>query len=83
MLGKSRILEKIAQQADASPRLTAAATFVNLTKVFVNDFIRVTNDSSIAHLPHFLRAMLTGIHLVFPHQSAQDITGRILSHRKS
>lgn len=53
-------------------RLQAAAAYVNLTEVFVDDFIGVTNDTSRNHLTHFSRAMLHGIHSIFPPPS---ITG--------
>ena len=46
--------------------LQAAAAYVNLTEVFVDDFIVVTNDTSRKHLTHFSRAMLNRIHSIFP-----------------
>lgn len=53
-------------------RLSAAAAYVNLVEVFVDDFIGATNNSNIAHLEHFSRAMLFGVHSVFP---PPEITG--------
>ena len=50
----------------AQLRLTAAATFTNLVEVFVDDFIAATNNSTEDHLRHFSRAMLTGVHSIFP-----------------
>ena len=50
----------------ALDRLTAAASFVNITEVFVDDFISATNNPDPDHLRHFSRAMLHGIHSIFP-----------------
>ena len=52
-------------------RLQAAATYVNLTEVFVDDFIGATNNTTISHLTHS-RAMLHRIHSVFP---PSNVTG--------
>ena len=51
---------------EAHTRLTAAAACVNLLEVFVDDFMAVTNDRNTSHLEHFSRAMLHGVHSVFP-----------------
>ena len=54
-------------------RLTAAITYANLVEVFVDDFIAATNATGDAtHLLHFSRAMLHGVHSIFP---PPDITG--------
>ena len=53
-------------------RFHAATNFCNLLEVFVDDFVAVTNNASETHLTHFSRAMLQGIHAVFPPPS---ITG--------
>ena len=47
-------------------RLSAAASYVNLVEVFVDDFIGATNNSAMKHLEHFSRAMLFGVHSIFP-----------------
>jgi len=47
-------------------RLSAAASYVNLVEVFVDDFIGATNNSTMKHLEHFSRAMLFGVHSIFP-----------------
>ena len=51
---------------DAVQRLHAAAAYTNLIEVFVDDFIATTNNGSHDHLKHLSRAMLHGIHSVFP-----------------
>ena len=51
---------------DAATRLQAASHIVNLLEVFVDDFIAATNNLTDTHLRHFSRAMLTGVHSVFP-----------------
>ena len=50
----------------ALDRLTAAASFINITEVFVDDFISATNNPDPDHLQHFSCAMLHGIHSFFP-----------------
>ncbi len=61
-----------APSTDAMCRLTAAASYVNLTEVFVDDFIGATNNTDPDHLRHFSRAMLHGVHSIFP---PPNITG--------
>ena len=51
---------------EAETRLQAASHVVNILEVFVDDFIAATNDLTGEHLRHFSRAMLTGVHSVFP-----------------
>ena len=51
---------------DANIRLHAAAAFCNITEVFVDDFIAATNNATEQHLRHFSRAMLLGVHAIFP-----------------
>ena len=53
-------------------RLQATTSFINLVEVFVDDFIGATNNLTRTHLEHFSRAMLFGVHSVFP---PPDITG--------
>ena len=55
-----------AEQETTQYRLLAAATYVNLTEVFVDDFIGATNNIHPDHLRHFSRAMLYGVHSIFP-----------------
>jgi len=50
----------------AISRLQAAAAFVNLVEVFVDDFVGATNNSDKSHLQHFSMAMLYGVHSIFP-----------------
>jgi hypothetical protein len=53
--------------------------------VFVDDFIGATNTTSPEHLEHFSRAMLFGVHSVFPppaitgHQGEDPISQKKLS----
>ncbi|GFH59971.1 hypothetical protein CTEN210_16447 [Chaetoceros tenuissimus] len=44
----------------------AAKDTINLVEVFVDDYIAITNDTSRANILHLSRAMLHGIHSVFP-----------------
>ena len=60
------------QKAEQLHRLQAAAQVVNLVEVFVDDFIAVTNDTSKTHLSHFSKAVLHGVHSVFP---PPEVTG--------
>ena len=53
-------------RSEAVNRLTAAASYVNLIEVFVDDFIGATNNRNIDHLTNLSRAMLHGIHSIFP-----------------
>ena len=66
--------DKMMEEATASSyaRLEAAAAYVNLTEVFVDDFIGATNNTNTEHLEHFSRAMLYGVHSIFP---PPEITG--------
>ena len=50
----------------ATFRLHAATSFSTLLEVFVDDFVAVTNNASREYLTHFSRAMLKGIHAIFP-----------------
>ena len=50
----------------AEMRLHAATSFSNLVEVFVDDFIAATNQTTKEHLQHFSRAMLAGVHSIFP-----------------
>ena len=53
-------------KTSVAQRLLATATFTNLVEVFVDDFIAATNNTDSKHLEHFSRAMLFGVHSVFP-----------------
>ena len=64
-----RMLPKVDEQQRA---ITDLQNTINLFEVFVDDFIGCTDDSSAAHLTKLSRAMLHGIHSVFPPPS---ITG--------
>lgn len=57
---------------DANIQLQGAAHLLNIVEVFVDDFIAATNNCNKEHLTHFSRAMLFGVHLVFP---LPEITG--------
>lgn len=59
-------------EEEAHIRLQAAAAFVNLTEVFVDDFIAATNRTDETYLRHFSRAMLHGVHSIFP---PPEVTG--------
>ena len=60
---------------EATQRLQAAATYTNLMEVFVDDFIAATNGGSREHLTQLSRAMLHGIHSVFPPPEQSGHTG--------
>ena len=47
---------------------------VSLLEVFVDDFIGATNNLSDSHLLHFSRAMLHGLHSIFP---PPEVTGHM------
>jgi hypothetical protein len=51
---------------------TTAATDTTLVEVFVDDFIGATNNTSPAHLTKVSRAMIHGVHSIFP---PPDISG--------
>ena len=46
--------------------LQAMIHYSNLVEVFVDDFIGTTNNISKEHLEHFSRAMIFGVHSIFP-----------------
>ena len=52
--------------ASAYNRLNAAASFFNLTKVFVDDFTAATNNNNRSHLTHSSRVMLHKINSILP-----------------
>ena len=60
------------QKAEALHRLNAAAHVTNLMEVFVDDFIAATNNTSKEHLAHFSKAILHGVHSIFP---PPEVTG--------
>ena len=61
-----RFLETMLENSDSLPRLQASAFTVNLLEVFVDDFCAITNDLSKEHLTRFSKALIHGIHSVFP-----------------
>ena len=46
--------------------LTSSASFFNITKVFVYDFIAATNNINWAYITHFSFAVLHLMHSIFP-----------------
>jgi hypothetical protein len=65
---------------DGAPTMHAAtstkpSTTINLVEVFVDDFIGITNDISPHHLQHLSRALLHGIHALFPPPSVSHHQG--------
>jgi hypothetical protein len=44
-------------------------------EVFVDDFVGITNNLSRAHLTHISRAMINGIHSIFPPPEVTTHTG--------
>ena len=74
--------------ASAQFRLQATTTFINLVEVFVHDFIGATKDLSEEHLTHVSRAMLFGVHSIFPppeiskHQGKDPISQKKLQQGK-
>ena len=61
-----RFLDKMLEQGHHLHRLEAAAFTTNLLEVFVDDFCAMTNNLSTAHLTKFSKALIHGIHSVFP-----------------
>lgn len=53
--------EQINNEINSSPLLA-----VNLLEVFVDDFIAMTNNNNYQHLQHFSRAIIHGVHSIFP-----------------
>jgi len=51
------------------------ANDINLVKVFVNNFIGMSNLTDATHLLHFSRAMLHGVHSIFPPPKVTGHTG--------
>ena len=49
-------------------RLKASVTYINLVKLFVDNFMAATNNPSLSHLTHLSRAMLHGFYSIFPPQ---------------
>ena len=66
VLPKHDFTDKMLSNTEYLDHLQATAHVVNLTEVFVDDFIAATNDRSKAHLAHFSQAMLMGVHSGFP-----------------
>lgn len=60
------------QKAENLHRLQAAAQVVNLIEVFMDNFIAVTNNTAKSHLSHFSKAILHGVHSIFP---PPEVTG--------
>ena len=48
---------------------------VDLVEVFVDDFIGMSNSTDATHLLHFSRAMLHGVHSIFPPPTVTGHTG--------
>ena len=65
-LPQHKFEHQMMQNAPALNRLQAATTWSNLLEVFVDDFVGATNCTTTAHLAHLSRAMLLGIHSIFP-----------------
>ena len=61
-----RFLAKMLEKEDHLSRLSAAAFTTNLIEVFVDDFCAMTNNLSKEHLRQFAKAIIHGIHSVFP-----------------
>ena len=61
-----RFLPKMLEQGDRLHRLEAAAFTTNLLEVFVDDFCAMTNNLSKENLTKFSKAIIHGIHSVFP-----------------
>lgn len=71
-LPEHRLETPMLERVDTLQRIQAAAHFTNLLEVFVDDFCAMTNNITKEHLTHFSRAMLHGIHSVFP---PPEVTG--------
>ena len=69
-------------------RLMATTSLIKLLEVFFHDFIVMTNNSSQDHICYFLRAILIGVHSVFPppevsiHQWQDPISKKTLDQRE-
>ena len=61
-----RFLPKMLEQGDRLHCLAAAAFTINLLEVFVGDFCAMTNNLSRVNLVKFSKALIHGIHAVFP-----------------
>ena len=59
-------LPKMLEKSDLLPRLQATAFTTNLLEVFVDDFCAMTNNLSHQHLSNFSKAIIVGIHSIFP-----------------
>ena len=71
--------------ADAVARpIQDLTSTISLLEVFVDDFIGLTDNTSRAHLENFSRAMLHGIHTVFPPPSVtgHHVGGDPISEKK-
>ena len=59
-------------EAHEPPGVVPPLSPETLIEVFVDDFIGITNDATLKHLRYLSRAMLHGIHTVFP---PTDVSG--------
>jgi len=49
---------------------------ITVIEVFIDDFIRMTNGNTEPHLRHVSRAMLHGVHSIFPPPDASGHDGK-------
>ena len=60
------LLQQMLENTETLSRLQATSFTVNILEVFVDDFIAATNKLTRAHLTHFSKALIHGIHSIFP-----------------
>ena len=71
------------ERLDALHRFQATSYTVTLLEVFVDDFCAITNNLHPQHLTNFSKAILHGIHSVFPPPSVSKHQGEDpISHKK-
>ena len=61
-----RFENKMLENSKTLARLHTAAFTTNLLEVFVDDFCAIANDLSTNNLQKFSRALITGMHSIFP-----------------
>ena len=69
--------QHLTAEVNKAPDKTPAESTATGIEVYVDDFITCTNNTSKTHITQLARAMLHGIHSVFPPQPSQDTLGKI------
>ena len=63
------------QQIDPLSTTTDSEGLVTLLEVYINDFISMSNNMSHAHILQIYRAMLYGVHAIYPPPSVTGHNG--------